>query len=94
MQVSGAALTASGSSSDNSSGTAIGTTEQNTAILKTSASGLFFGGPLTNTLADICVMLTRSTDSQSSFGSGMCSSYVEDKAQHYGTQINKVVGGG
>ena len=24
----------------------------------------------------------------------MCSSYVEDKAQHYGTQINKVVGGG
>lgn len=87
-------LTASGSSSDNSSGTAIGTTEQNTAILKTSASGLFFGGPLTNTLADICVMLTRSTDSQSSFGSGMCSSYVEDKAQHYGTQINKVVGGG
>lgn len=87
-------LTASGSSSDNSSGTAIGTTEQNTAILKTSANGLFFGGPLTNTLADICVMLTRSTDSQSSFGSGMCSSYVEDKAQHYGTQINKVVGGG
>ena len=52
-------LTASGSSSDNSSGTAIGTTEQNTAILKTSANGLFFGGPLTNTLADICVMLTR-----------------------------------
>ena len=24
----------------------------------------------------------------------MCSTYVEDKAQHYGTQINTVVGGG
>lgn len=87
-------LSASGSASDNANGTAIGTAEQNTAILKTSANGLFFGGPLTNTLADLCVMLTKSTDSQASFGYGMCSSYVEDKAQHYGSKVNAVVGGG
>lgn len=87
-------LTASGATTDNASGKAIGTDEQNTAILKTSANGLFFGGPLMNTLADICVMLTKSTDSQGSFGNGMCSTYVNDKAQHYGTKINTVIGGG
>ena len=87
-------LTASGNSSQSTSGSNIDTTAQNTAILKTSANGLFFGGALVNTLADICVMLTKSTDSQSAFGSGMCSTYVDDKSQHYGTKINTVIGGG
>ena len=87
-------LTASGSASDNSTGTAIGTAEQYAAIQKASKNALFFGGALVNTLADICILLSKSTNSQGAFGSGMCSTYVEDKTQHYGTQINTVIGGG
>lgn len=87
-------LTASGSAADNSTGTAIGTAEQNAAIQKASKNALFFGGALVNTLADICVLLSKSTNSQTAFGYGMCSTYVNDKDQHYGTQINTVVGGG
>lgn len=87
-------LTASGSAADNANGKAIGTAEQYTAIQAASGKALFFGGALTNTLADICILLSKSTDSQTAFGSGMCSTYVEDKAQHYGTKINTVIGGG
>lgn len=50
-------LTASGNASDNTTGTAIGTAEQYAAIQKASKNGLFFGGALVNTLADICVLL-------------------------------------
>lgn len=87
-------LTASGSAADNATGKAIGTAEQYTAIQAASSKALFFGGALTNTLADICILLSKSTDSQTAFGSGMCSTYVEDKTQHYGTKINTVIGGG
>ncbi len=87
-------LTASGAASDNANGKAIGTAEQYAALQAASPNTLFFGGALANTLADICVMLSKSTNSQASFGYGMCSTYVEDKAQHYGTQINTVVDGG
>lgn len=87
-------LTASGSAADSANGKAIGTAEQYTAIQAASGKALFFGGALTNTLADICILLSKSTDSQTAFGSGMCSTYVEDKAQHYGTKINTVIGGG
>ena len=87
-------LSASGSAADNANGTAIGTAEQYAAIQKASKNALFFGGALVNTLADICILLSKSTDSQTSFGSGMCSTYVEDKEQHYGTRINTVISGG
>lgn len=87
-------LTASGSTADNTNGKAIGTAEQYAAIKAASSNALFFGGALTNTLADICILLSKSTNSQAAFGSGMCSTYVEDKTQHYGTQINTVIGGG
>ncbi len=87
-------LSASGATSDNENGTPIGTTEQYNAIKAASEEGLFFGGALVNTLADICILLSKSTDSQTSFGFGMCSTYVEDKEKHYGTQINTVIGGG
>ena len=71
------------------------TTEiQYKAIQKTSKSGLFFGGPLTNTLADICVMISRSTNSQTAFGAGMNNTYENDKSKHYGTQANAIVDGG
>ena len=87
-------LTASGSAADNTNGKAIGTAEQYTAIQAASSKALFFGGALTNTLADICILLSKSTNSQAAFGSGICSTYVEDKAQYYGTKINTVIGGG
>ena len=87
-------LTATGPAADGSTGKDMGTAEQYAAIQAASKNALFFGGALVNTLADICIMLTKSTDSQGAFGSGMRSTYVEDKAQHYGTQINTVIGGG
>ncbi|MCD7812148.1 MAG: hypothetical protein LUG91_09940, partial [Ruminococcus sp.] len=87
-------LSASGNASNNLNSTAIGTTEQYTALQASSENALFFGGALTNTLADICIMLTRSTNSQEAFGYGMCSTYVDDASQYYGTQINTVVDGG
>ena len=62
-------LTASGSAADNATGKAIGTAEQYTAIQAASSKALFFGGALTNTLADICILLSKSTDSQTAFGS-------------------------
>lgn len=72
----------------------IGTDQQYQALQNASKNALFFGGPLTNTLADICIMLSKSTNSQTAFGAGMNNSYVNDKEQHYGTKINTVIGGG
>lgn len=73
------------------------------AIQKTSKNGLFFGGPLTNTLADILVMLAKSTNSQEAYGGGMshsnvAGSYLTEaagtKENHYNTKQNEVVDGG
>lgn len=86
--------TCTGNGSDTSSSTAITTDVQNTAIKKMDSKALFFGGALVNTLTDILFMLVKSTDSQAKYGNGMRSSYVEDKAQKHGTQINTVIGGG
>lgn len=72
----------------------IGTAQQYQALQNASKNALFFGGPLTNTLADICVMLSKSTNSQTAFGAGMNQTYVNDKEQHYGTKANEVVDGG
>ena len=69
-------LTASGSAADNATGKAIGTAEQYTAIQAASSKALFFGGALTNTLADICILLSKSTDSQTAFGSGMANGWI------------------
>ncbi len=87
-------LSASGNTDDNAGGKNIDTAAQNTALKAASANTLFFGGALTNTLADICTMLTKSTNSMESFGYGMCNTYVNDKSKYYGTQINAVIGGG
>lgn len=86
--------TASGNTSDTTAAANVTTEVQNTAIKKTDADALFFGGALLNTLADICVMLTKSTNTQSSLGAGMSSNYVEDKEQKHGTKINTIIGGG
>lgn len=70
------------------------TDAQNTAVKAASANTLFYGGPLVETINDICVMLTKNSDSQAAFGGGMCSSYVNNVSQHYGTKANAVIGGG
>ncbi len=64
------------------------------AIQNTSKNGLFFGGPITNFLANLCILISKSTNSQEAFGGGMSGAYVNDKAQAYGTKKNEVVNGG
>lgn len=95
--------TASGSTGDTVASANIDTTAQQTALGNTSSTALFFGGPITNTLADICVMLSKSTDSQGAFGSGMSFANTAEhyltgsagsKDNHYNTSHNTVVGGG
>ena len=97
--------TAAGAQSDLDTGAAfvtklsvtagITTDIQHTAIQNTSKNGLFFGGPITNVLADICVMISGSTNSQEAFGAGMSSAYDSaGKEAHYGTKVNEIVGGG
>ncbi len=86
--------TATGNTSDTNVTANVTTEVQNAAIKKTDPEALFFGGALMNTLADICVMLTRSTNTQASFGAGMSTSYVNDKEQKHGTKVNTVIGGG
>lgn len=86
--------TATGTTGDTGVAANVTTEVQNAAIKKTDADALFFGGSLVNTLSDICLMLTKSTNSQGAYGQGMCSTYVDDKAQKHGTKINTVVGGG
>ena len=98
-------LTASGSHADVTgtvaeklSETAGITTEiQKKALENASPKALFFGGPLTQTLMDICYMLTKSTNSQAKFGNGVCSTYSSTgstKDNHYNTLQNAVVSGG
>ena len=98
-------LTASGSHADVQgtaaealSETAGITTEiQQKAIANASAKALFFGGPLVQTLMDICFMLTKSTNSQAKFGNGVCSTYSSSgstKDNHYSTLQNAVVSDG
>lgn len=70
------------------------TDQQNEAIKAMSGTALFFGGGIINTINDLCILLTKSTNSQESFGYGMCNSYVNDPSQNYGTKVNAVVNGG
>lgn len=74
------------------------TTEiQYKALQNASKNSLFFGGPLVQTLSDICYMLTKGTNSQAKFGNGVCSTYNAEgstKENHYSTLQNAVVPGG
>lgn len=98
-------LTASGSQADVAGTTpaslnvtaGISTDIQYKALQNASKEALFFGGPLVNTLVDLCYMLTKSTDSQAAFGNGVCSTYssgTSTKDNHYSTLQNAVVDGG
>lgn len=63
------------------------------AIYAASPQGLFFGGALVNVLTDLAVMLTKSTDSQQAFGSGMSSCFTsdDDYEGHWGTLPNPLL---
>lgn len=69
------------------------TQRQYLAVQRSSVQSLFFGGALANVLTDIAVMLTKSTDSQSSFGAGASCSFTcdEDHSGHWGTLPNPIM---
>lgn len=98
LTASGTHADVDGTVSETLSETAGITTEiQQSALQAASKNSLFFGGPLTQTLTDICYMLAKSTDSQKKFGNGVCSTYNAEgskKDNHYSTLQNAVVPGG
>lgn len=88
-----------------SAGTTSGTARQNQfaqdmdvyaqadAIRCASPQSLFFGGALVNVLVDLAVLLARSTDSQGSYGTGVCCGATndEDISGHWGTLPNPIL---
>lgn len=82
--------TISGHRTQNQDGIDMDTAAQFLAIQASSASSLFFGGALVNVLTDIAVMLTKTTDTQTAFGSGMSNCFTDDNDHkgHWGTKIN------
>ncbi|MCI9227152.1 MAG: hypothetical protein HFG86_03875 [Dorea sp.] len=79
--------TITGHHSQNRDAIDMDTLAQYTAIQKSSAQSLFFGGALVNVLTDIAVMLSRTTDTQAAYGTGMSESFTSDSdlAGHWGT---------
>ena len=63
------------------------------AIQRASVSSLFFGGALANVLTDIAVMLAKTTDTQSAYGTGMSNCYTSDSDHegHWGTEANPIL---
>ena len=79
--------TITGHHTQNRDGIDMDTQAQYLAVLRASAGSLFFGGSLVNVLTDIAVMLSKSTDTQASYGTGMSKSYTADSdhSGHWGT---------
>lgn len=79
--------TITGHHTQNRDGIDMDTQAQYLAVLRASAGSLFFGGSLVNVLTDIAVMLSKSTDTQASYGTGMSRSYTADSdhSGHWGT---------
>lgn len=79
--------TATGHHTQNRDGIDMDAQAQYLAIQRSSAQSLFFGGPLVNVLTDIAVMLSKNTDTQAAYGTGMCNSYTDDSdhSGHWGT---------
>lgn len=69
------------------------TDAQNTAIKKLSNRAHFLGGALLETIIDLCIMWAKNTNSQSAYGSGNSSGYV-NTSPYYGVLPNAVVNGG
>ncbi len=72
----------------------MGTTEQNTAILENECKRVILRRPCLKYVGRYLCNAYAKHRFTKFFWKRNVLSYVEDKAQHYGTQINKVVGGG
>lgn len=70
------------------------TAAQKTAIDNAGARHKFLGGSIVNTITDLLYMFAKNTNSQSAYGLGNCSGYVNDAEKFYGVLENTVVGGG
>ncbi len=84
--------TVSGTSLQNQYGKNMDVDEQMKAALKTSPSGLLFGGAIVNILCDIATMLTKSLPENMPFGSGVANGCTtdDDIKGHHGSKINTV----
>ena len=70
------------------------TAAQNTAITAVGDRAKFLGGALMNTLIDLEIMLAKTTNLQSAYGSGNSSGYDASLTPTMGVKQNAVVGGG
>ena len=70
------------------------TDAQNTAITAVGDRAKFLGGALMHTLIDLEIMLAKTTNLQSAYGSGNSSGYDESLTPTMGVKQNAVVGGG
>lgn len=70
------------------------TAEEKTAIDAFGTRALFFGGAIVQTLIDIMILLSKTTNLQTAFGSGNCSGYDASLTPTNGVKANAVVDGG
>lgn len=70
------------------------TAQEKTAIDKVGARAKFFGGQIVETVIDLLIMFSKTTNLQEAYGYGNCSGYNESQAPTYGVKANAVVGGG
>lgn len=70
------------------------TDAQNTAITAVGDRAKFLGGALMHTLIDLEIMLAKTTNLQSAYGSGNSSGYDASLTPTMGVKQNAVVGGG
>lgn len=85
--------TITGHHTQNRDGIDMDTQAQYLAVLRSSVNSLFFGGALANVLTDIAVMLSKTTDTQAAYGTGMSKSYTADSdhSGHWGTTPDPIL---
>lgn len=69
------------------------TDQEHTAITKFASNAKFFGGSFVETLIDLIILLTK-TSNADVLGKGNQAGYVNDSSKYYGVLANAVVGGG
>lgn len=72
----------------------IGTDAQWQRISAIGTNARFLGGSLVETLVDLMILFSKTSNLQAAYGNGNNSGYVNDSAQHYGMLENAVIGGG
>lgn len=70
------------------------TDQQKTAITNFSSRAAFFGGAIVETLIDLMILFSKTTDLQGAYGNGNCHGHDASQAPTYGVKPNAVIGGG